>query len=92
MLTPNTMLVSALNFSKPSTLRLSETRATWELSIACNEIPIDKEFRNALLNRMITCRTNINVNISDNILDGFNNLLEDDSFCQFSLKHFSDKM
>jgi hypothetical protein len=74
------MLVSALNFSKPSTPRLRETRATWELSIACNEIPIIIEFRTAFLKVMLTCRANIDVNISDNILDGFHNLLEDGSF------------
>jgi hypothetical protein len=33
------MLVSALKVAKPSTERLRETRATWELSIAWSEIP-----------------------------------------------------
>jgi hypothetical protein len=37
---------------------------------------------------MLTSGTNINVDVSDDILDGLNDLLEDDSFGQFGLKHF----
>jgi hypothetical protein len=39
MLTPRTMLVSALNVSNPSWDKFNETRATWELSIAWREMP-----------------------------------------------------
>ena len=85
METPRTMFVSALKVEKPSTPRLRETRATWELSIAWSEMPMIGVFR---AEQMLTSRTNVNVDISDDILDGFNNLLEDDSFCQFGLKHF----
>lgn len=40
-----------------------------------------------IIGRRITLRSNINVDIGNQVLDGLNNLLKDDTFSEFCLEH-----
>lgn len=89
MLTPRTMLVSALKVSNPSWDKFKDTRATWELSIAWREMPIKfgKLARDKVKDRKVTLGSDINVDVGDEVLNGFDDLFEDDSFGEFCLEH-----